>query len=97
MYSKGSRVFEIVCSGGSYGEAYERAERAVTYVRSLDGWPLFYRSDIGSRELLEDRIRTAERVRTIYSSRGRRGLLGKVLVWVPGEGISDNPLVGFVR
>jgi phosphoribosylamine--glycine ligase len=97
MYSKGSRVFEIVCSGSSYGEAYERAERAVTYVRSLDGWPLFYRSDIGSRELLEDRIRTAERVRTIYSSRGRRGLLGKVLVWVPGEGISDNPLVGFVR
>jgi phosphoribosylamine--glycine ligase len=97
MYSKGSRIFEIVCSGNSYEEAYEKAEKAVTYVKSLDGWPLFYRGDIGSKELLMDRFRTAERARTIYWSRMRRGLLGKVLVWIPGEGISDNPLIGFLR
>jgi phosphoribosylamine--glycine ligase len=97
MYTKGSRVFEIVCSSDNYDDAYERIEKAITYVKSLDGWPLFYRSDIGSRELLNDRIRAAERVRTIYGSRSRRGLLGKVLMWVPGEGVSDNPLIGFVR
>jgi len=97
MYTKGSRAFEIVCSGKDYEEAYRKSENAVQYVESLDGWPLFYRRDIGSRELLEDRIRVAKRVREVYMARASNGLLGKVLIWLPGEGVIENPLIGFVR
>jgi len=97
MYTKGSRVFEIVCVGKDYEDTYKRSELAANYVRTLDGHPLFYRRDIGSKELLSDRVRVAEKVRIVYRSRAEKGLLGKMLVWVPGEGIFENPLIGFVR
>ncbi|MEM0249053.1 MAG: phosphoribosylamine--glycine ligase [Ignisphaera sp.] len=97
LYTKGSRAFEIVCHGNNYEEAYKKAENAVTHISTLDGWPLFYRRDIGSNELLEDRKRVANRVRQVYMARAKNGLIGKILVWVPGEGILENPLIGFVR
>ena len=96
LYTKGSRAFEVVCYGKSYEEAYKKSEEAVACIESLDGWPLFHRSDIGSKELLEDRMRVAKRVRTVYLSRARNGLLGKMVVWVPGEGLIENPLIGFL-
>lgn len=97
FYTKGSRVIEIVCSGNSYEDAYRRSEEAVRYVQTLDGWPLFYRSDIGSQKLLEYRSRVAERVRRVYLSRARRGLLGEAMVWIPGQGILSNPLLSPIK
>ncbi len=93
FYTKGSRVMEIVCSGNSYEDAYRKSEDAVRHVYTLDGWPLFHRSDIGSQRLLEFRERVAEKIRRIYISRARRGLLGEVLIWVPGKGVLSNPLL----
>lgn len=97
LYTKGSRVVEIVCYGSSYEEAYIKSEKAVTYVHTLDGWTLFHRSDIGSPWLLNERIKLAEKVRRIYRGRAARGLLGEMFVWVPGEGIYSNPLLSPVR
>lgn len=97
LYTKGSRAFEIVCHGNSYKDVYTKVEKAVSQVVSLDNWPIFYRGDIGSQELLEDRVKTANRIRIVYQSRAKNGLLGKMLVWVPGEGVLDNPLIGFMR
>ncbi len=97
LYTKGSRAIEIVCKGDSYEEVYKKSELAVNFVYSLDGHPLFYRRDIGSEELLSNRMRIAEKVRTVYRSRVANGLLGKMLVWIPGEGVFDNPLISFVR
>lgn len=96
LYTKGSRIVEIVCGGRDYEDAYRKAERAVQYVEILDGWPQFYRSDIGSPELVRERCRVAERMRRVYTSRAKRGMLGQMLVWVPGEGVFENPLTGFV-
>lgn len=93
LYTKGSRVVEIVCSDDSYEKAYRKSEKAVSNVVSLDGWPLFHRSDIGSPQLIAERVRLAERVRRVYTARANRGLLGRQLVWLPGEGIVDNPLL----
>ena len=97
LYTKGSRVVEIVCYGSSYEEAYTKSEKAATYIHALDGWTLFHRSDIGSAWLLNERIRLAEKVRRIYRSRAAKGLLGEVYVWIPGEGIYSNPLLSPVR
>ncbi|MEM1928017.1 MAG: phosphoribosylamine--glycine ligase [Acidilobaceae archaeon] len=97
VYTKGSRVVEIVCSGESYREAYTKSEKAVLNVSSLDGWPLFHRSDVGSPRVIEERARLAERVRRVYLSRAARGLLGRQLVWLPGEGVIENPLVTGVK
>uniref|UniRef100_A0A7C2ZNJ9 phosphoribosylamine--glycine ligase n=1 Tax=Ignisphaera aggregans TaxID=334771 RepID=A0A7C2ZNJ9_9CREN len=97
MYTMGSRVVEIVCYGNSYEEAYSRSEKAVSYVQTLDRWPLFHRSDIGSEWLLKERIRVAEKMRRVYRSRATKGLLGEAYVWVPGEGIYSNPLLSPLR
>ncbi|MEM2626857.1 MAG: phosphoribosylamine--glycine ligase [Ignisphaera sp.] len=97
MYTKGSRVVEVACRGSSYEEVYKKSELAVENVRSLDGHPLFHRRDIGSRELLADRMRVAEKVRVVYKARAVNGLLGKTLVWIPREGVFENPLISFVR
>ncbi len=98
MYTKGSRAFEIVCAAEDYERAYRLAEAAVSYVKSLDGWPLYYRSDIGSRQLLEARRREAERVRTVHASKQARGTLGETFtVWMPGRGIVANPLLSPLR
>jgi len=96
LYTKGSRAFEVVCYADNYTEAYRLSELAVSYVRSLDGWPLFYRSDIGSPELIEERARVAERVRRVYTHRASRGLSWRTVVWIPGKGVVDDPLLSYV-
>lgn len=93
LVTVGSRVVEVVCSGDSYDDAYLRAERAVRHVFSLDGWPLFYRSDIGSPELLRKRMLIADRVRRVYKHREEKGLLGKTYVFLPTDGLVSNPLL----
>jgi phosphoribosylamine--glycine ligase len=95
LYTKGSRAFEIVCSADSYPEAYRLSELALGCVRSLDGWPLFYRSDIGSPELIEERVRVAERVRRVYTHRASQGLSWRTVVWVPGRGVVEDPLLSY--
>jgi phosphoribosylamine--glycine ligase len=95
MYTRGSRAVEIVCKGRDYEEAYRRSELAIQHIKSLDGHPLFYRRDIGSQELLAERIRLANKVRNVYLAKARKGLLGKSLVWLPDRGIFENPLIGF--
>jgi len=97
LYTRGSRAVEIVCSGSDYREAYLKSEKAVEHVKALDGWPLFHRSDIGSAELLNYRVKVAEKVRRVYTSRAKRGMLGKTLLWIPGEGVLSNPLISDVK
>jgi phosphoribosylamine--glycine ligase len=98
LYTKGSRAFEVVCHAGSYDEAYRLSELAASYITSLDGWPLFHRSDVGSRWLIEGRARLAERVRTIYRSKQARGTLGESPdLWVLGEGVAPNQLSSTAR
>ncbi|MEM1815388.1 MAG: phosphoribosylamine--glycine ligase [Sulfolobales archaeon] len=98
MYTKGSRAFEVVCSAEDYGKAYRASETAVNYITSMDGWLLYYRSDIGSKWLLDERTREAERVRTVYRSKQNRGTIGEFFtVWVPGEGVVASPLLSPLR
>jgi len=96
LYTKGSRAFEVVCYADSYAEAYKLSELAMSYIRALDGWPLFYRSDVGSPELIEERARLAERVRRVYTHRASRGLSWRTVIWIPGKGVVDDPLLSYV-
>ena len=97
LYTTGSRAFEVVCGGSSIEEASAKAEELIAAVRCTDGWPLIHRADIGSRELLEERIELAERVRAVYRYRAERGVLGTSIVWVPGKGIFFDPLQSPVK
>jgi phosphoribosylamine--glycine ligase len=58
----------------------------VQYVRLLDGWGVFHRSDIGSEVLLKKRIEQAQLIREIYRYRLSKGLIGKTIDWIPGRG-----------
>ncbi|MGC8543580.1 MAG: phosphoribosylamine--glycine ligase, partial [Vulcanisaeta sp.] len=79
----GSRAVEVLAVGNTYGETYEKIENCVSHIKSLD-WQLIHRRDIGSEELIERRIREAERVRAVYKWRRAHGL-GKVRIdWIPG-------------
>ncbi len=91
LRTHGSRAFEIVCYDESHEKASKKAELAISYIKSLDGWPLIHRSDIGSIELLKQRHHLAMRIRRTYKARARRGLLGTSIVWVPGKGIFFDP------
>ncbi|MGC8556832.1 MAG: phosphoribosylamine--glycine ligase, partial [Fervidicoccus sp.] len=62
-----------------------------------DGWPLFYRSDIGSLSMIRERTKVAERMRRAYKYREKKGLLGEFFVWLPEKGIISNPLLGFKK
>lgn len=98
VYTKGSRAFEVVCAAEDYERAYKLSEAAVGYITSLDGWPLYHRSDIGSSWLIEARRRDAERVRAVYRSKRSRGTLGESFtVWMPGRGIVASPLLSPLR
>lgn len=98
LYTKGSRAFELVCHAESYDEAYKLSELAVSYITSLDGWPLFHRSDVGSRWLIEERVKLAEKIRNIYRLKQARGSLGETsMFWVPDEGVVTNPLLSIAR
>jgi len=86
MLTGGSRAVEIYAEGESIEEAAEIAEKCVAFVRTEDGWGLFHRSDIGSPFSLRRMIELAELVRSVYTYRKSRGILGKYIDWIPGRG-----------
>ncbi|KSW12111.1 phosphoribosylamine--glycine ligase [Pyrodictium occultum] len=87
LVSTGSRLVEIACpSTRGYEDAAARAQRAASAVRLLDGHPLVWRRDIGSRSHIEARVRLAERVRKAYLRRRERGET-RVYDWIPGRGL----------
>ncbi|MEM4700322.1 MAG: phosphoribosylamine--glycine ligase [Candidatus Nezhaarchaeales archaeon] len=86
MLTGGSRVAEIVAMAEDIPKASELAEGCVPYVKLLDGWGLFHRSDIGSPTLLRRRVEQAELVREIYKYRASKGLIGRAIDWIPGRG-----------
>jgi phosphoribosylamine--glycine ligase len=96
FYTKGSRAFEVVCYADSYVKAYRLSEQAVSHIKSLNSWPLFYRPDIGSPRLIEERAKVAEKVRSVYTHRAGRGLSQRVIIWIPGKGVVDNPLLSYM-
>ena len=86
MVTGGSRAVEIYAEGDSIEEAGKLAEKCTQYVWTLDGWGLFHRSDIGSRSTLDRMIELSELVRSVYTYRKSRGLIGKKIDWIPGRG-----------
>ncbi|MEM1816086.1 MAG: phosphoribosylamine--glycine ligase [Desulfurococcaceae archaeon] len=93
LITMGSRIVEVICGDESYEKAYIKSENSMQFVNTLDGWPLFHRSDIGSPELVQRRMQVAERTRRVYKYREERGLLGKLYVWLPSKGLVSNPLI----
>lgn len=83
---------EIVAKSKTIPEAGEIAEECVPYVKLLDGWKTFHRSDIGSETLLKRRMEQAELIRDIYRYRMSKGLVGKVIDWIPGRGKIETTL-----
>lgn len=75
---------EIYAEGDTIVEAGVIAEKATHFVNS--DWKLFHRHDIGSQELLDKRMRTAQLVRDVYQYRGQHGLIGRNIDWIPGIG-----------
>lgn len=84
VYTGGSRAAEIYAEGDTILEAGRVAEEATNYVTS--DWKLFHRHDIGSPELLDKRMRTAQLVREIYQYRAEHNLIGRNIDWIPGIG-----------
>jgi len=92
MITAGSRVAEIVAKAEDIPKAGELAEECVPFIKLLDGWGLFHRSDIGSSTLLKRRVEQAELIREIYKYRASKGLVGKVIDWIPGRGKIETEL-----
>jgi phosphoribosylamine--glycine ligase len=84
LHTGGSRAVEIYAEGDTIVEAGAIAEKATHFVNS--DWKLFHRHDIGSQELLDKRMRTAQLVRDVYQYRGQHGLIGRNIDWIPGIG-----------
>lgn len=84
LYTGGSRAVEIYAEADTILEAGARAEKATAYVTS--DWKLFHRHDIGSQELLDKRMRTAQLVRDVYQYRAEHNLIGRNIDWIPGIG-----------
>mgnify|MGYP000014572010 CR=1 FL=1 len=89
IVSMGSRVVEFLGVADDIPTASEIAERGVGYVKLLDGWRLFHRSDIGSPTSLRRRMELAELARDIYKYKERKGILGKRMIWMPGKGLIE--------
>jgi len=84
LLTGGSRAVEIYAEGDSILEAGKIAEQATQYV--ISDWKLFHRHDIGSQELLDKRMRTAQRARDVYQYRAEHNLIGRNIDWIPGIG-----------
>jgi phosphoribosylamine--glycine ligase len=84
LYTGGSRAVEIYAEADSILEAGKIAEQATRCVKS--DWKLFHRHDIGSPELFDKRMRTAQLVRDVYQYRAAHNLIGKTIDWIPGIG-----------
>jgi phosphoribosylamine--glycine ligase len=89
ILSAGSRLVEILAVADDIEKASIMIDNCIPYVRLSDGWGLFYRSDIGSHELLSKRIDVANRVRRLYQYRRDKGILGKRIDWLPKVGKMD--------
>lgn len=87
----GSRTLEILAFGENAPEASERIEECLKCrpIRFLDGWGFFYRSDIGSEEMIARRKALAERARRLYKYRESRGILERRMDWLPKVGKVD--------
>ncbi|RLG90321.1 MAG: phosphoribosylamine--glycine ligase [Candidatus Hecatellales archaeon] len=86
IVSGGSRLVEIFGKGKTIPEAGEKVEACIPYVWLEDGWGVFHRSDIGSKQLLEKRIEQANLIRAVYRYRAKKGLIGKTIEWIPKRG-----------
>jgi len=86
LITGGSRAVEIFACAETIEEASKIVDKCVKYVRCLDGWGLFYRSDIGSSTLLHRRMELAELVRNVYRYRRSKGIIGIKIDWIPGVG-----------
>ncbi len=84
LLTGGSRAVEIYAEGSSIVEAGKIAEKATAHVTSP--WKLFHRHDIGSQELLDKRMRTAQLARDVYQYRAHHDLIGRNIDWIPGIG-----------
>ncbi|MEM4311224.1 MAG: phosphoribosylamine--glycine ligase [Nitrososphaerales archaeon] len=89
LLTAGSRLLEILAEGEDMNECSERINKCMSYVKLKDGWGLYYRSDIGSKELLERREKMADRARRLYQYRIEKGILGKRVDWLPKIGKID--------
>ena len=91
MVTGGSRALEILAFSSSPEEASEIIEECMAEapIRLLDGWGLFYRSDVGSREMISRRTNLARRARRLYRYREERGILGRRVDWLPKIGKVD--------
>ncbi|MGQ9718390.1 MAG: phosphoribosylamine--glycine ligase [Nitrososphaerales archaeon] len=89
ILSAGSRLVEILTMSDNIQRASRIVDKCVPYVNLSDGWGLFYRSDIGSHELLSKRTDIADRVRRLYQYRRSKGILGKRIDWLPRVGKMD--------
>ncbi len=87
----GSRLLEILAFGDTPPEASKKIDKCLELnpVKLLDGWGIFYRSDIGTEEMLLRRKLIAERVRLLYKYREERGILGRRVDWLPKIGKID--------
>ncbi|MEM1657624.1 MAG: phosphoribosylamine--glycine ligase [Candidatus Jordarchaeales archaeon] len=86
MITGGSRAVEIFAEADTIPAASEIAEKCVQYVTLGDGWKLFHRSDIGTEELLNERIELAKLIREIYRYRREKNLIGRQIDWIPKRG-----------
>jgi len=89
IISAGSRLVEILAISDDIMKASEAVDRCIPYVKLMDRWGLFYRSDIGSSELLSKRMDVADRVRMLYQYRKDKSILGKRIDWLPKVGKID--------
>ncbi len=85
----GSRAVEIAAVADDLPTASSIVESCIEDVRLTDGWQLYHRSDIGTKELLAKRQDLAERARSLYMQRKRNGTLGRRTDWLPGVGRVD--------
>lgn len=88
MYTTGSRIVEVVCSGSDYDSVGRVANSCAESIRCGDGWEVFYRSDIGSNWLIRERMGLANIVREVYTYRRKHGLLNVKVDWIPGKGVA---------
>lgn len=86
LVTMGSRAVEIIAFSETITEASRICEKAISYVKAIDGWRLFHRSDIGDPDVLARQIEQAETIRNVYKYRVTRKLLGLHLDWIPGKG-----------
>jgi len=85
----GSRAVEIAAVADDLPTASRIVESCIDYVKLADGWQMYHRSDIGTKELLAKRQDLAERARSLYLQRKQNGTLGKRTDWLPGVGRVD--------